>query len=66
MYESQKAKEMRLANFPAVFSRVAGKGGDSKEEVLEKIRSVKWTNFLFRLPFLKELPSISQSCHEGF
>ena len=45
MYESQKAKEMRLANFPAVFSRVAGKGGDSKEEVLEKIRSVKWTNF---------------------
>lgn len=40
MYESQKAKEMRLANFPEVFSRVARKGGDSKEEVLQKIRSV--------------------------
>ena len=32
---------MRLADFPAVFSRVARKGGDSKEGVLGKTKSVK-------------------------
>lgn len=40
VYESQKAKEMKLANFPVVCSRVA-KEGHSKEWVLGNTRSAK-------------------------
>lgn len=41
VYESQKAKEMKLANFPVVCSRVA-KEGHSKEWVMGNTRSAKW------------------------
>lgn len=54
--ESQKAKEMRLADFPVVFSRVARKGGGSREGVLRKIGLLNEPIFCLGCPSWRNCP----------